>query len=230
MRLVASGASVIGPSHFQDNLPNQDAFNVCGVHGGVFAGVADGLGSRSLSHIGSRNAVKLSRQAIKQLQSASPQMLMAHLKSQWLVASDTNFREFDTTCLWAHISNIGMLKLAQVGDGLVMVKSAGIFRVLTPKRDGFANQTYTLGHAGPEQWTCNQGQLSQPGDGVLLMTDGISDDLIPEQLEQFFDAIFHRARRLSKRAMRRWLERELAQWSTPLHGDDKSLAGIFRLD
>lgn len=230
MRLVASGASVIGPAHLQDNLLNQDAFNVYGVNGGFFAAVADGLGSRALSHIGSRNAIRLARRAIKQHQSASPQMVMSHLKTQWLVANEANFREFDTTCLWTHVSDTGMLKLAQVGDGLVIVKSAGIFRVLTPKRDGFANQTYTLGLAESEQWMCCQIQLSQPGDGVLLMTDGISDDLVPEQLEQFFDAIFRRAMRLSKRAMRRWLERELAQWSTPLHGDDKSLVGIFRLD
>ncbi|SNY58500.1 Serine/threonine protein phosphatase PrpC [Arsukibacterium tuosuense] len=230
MRLVASGASVIGPAHLQDNLPNQDAFNVCGVHGGVFAAVADGLGSRALSHIGSCKAVKLARDAVKQLQTAAPEKLMTCLKAQWLVACGSDFRDFDTTCLWAHVSDSGVLRLAQVGDGLVMVKSAGIFRVLTPTRDGFANQTDTLGCAKPERWTCSQIQLSQPGDGVLLLTDGISDDLIPEQLGQFFDAIYHRTSRLSKRAMRRWLEQELAQWSTPLHGDDKSLAGIFRLD
>ncbi|MCR3820778.1 protein phosphatase 2C domain-containing protein, partial [Pseudomonas aeruginosa] len=72
--------------------------------------------------------------------------------------------------------------------------------------------------------------LSLPGDGVLLITDGISDDLIPEQLEPFFDAIYQRQLRCSKRRMRQWLTRELHGWSTPRHGDDKTIAGIFRTD
>ena len=64
----------------------------------------------------------------------------------------------------------------------------------------------------------------------MLMTDGISDDLIPEQLESFFDAICQRQLRSSKRRMRKWLTRELHGWSTPRHGDDKTIAGIFRTD
>ena len=62
------------------------------------------------------------------------------------------------------------------------------------------------------------------------MTDGISDDLIPEQLEPFFDAIYQRQLSSSKRRMRQWLTRELNGWSTPRHGDDKTIAGIFRTD
>lgn len=58
----------------------------------------------------------------------------------------------------------------------------------------------------------------------------ISDDQAPEQLEPFFEAIYPRQLRASKRRMRLWLTRELRGWSTPRHGDDKTIAGIFRTD
>jgi len=73
-------------------------------------------------------------------------------------------------------------------------------------------------------------RISIPGDGVLLITDGIADDLMPDQLEYFFDAIYQKQSRLNKRQMKRWLKREMEQWSTPLHGDDKTIAGIFRVE
>ncbi|WP_171523542.1 protein phosphatase 2C domain-containing protein, partial [Acinetobacter baumannii] len=77
------------------------------------------------------------------------------------------------------------------------------FRVLTDQRQGFGNQTLTLAQADAWNTRSFEFELSQPGDGVLLMTDGISDDLIPSQLESFFDAIYRRQLRCSsKRRMR----------------------------
>jgi len=54
--------------------------------------------------------------------------------------------------------------------------------------------------------------------------------LIPEQLEPFFDAVYRQLKRTNKRRCKAWLNQELAEWSTPLHGDDKSIAGIFRTE
>ncbi|AWE93783.1 phosphatase 2C family protein [Pseudomonas paraeruginosa] len=104
-----------------------------------------------------------------------------------------------------------------------------MFRIVTDARQGFGNQTTTLAQAAEADCSLTF-ELCQAGDGVLLMTDGISDDLIPEQLEPFFDAIYQRQLSSSKRRMRQWLTRELNGWSTPRHGDDKTIAGIFRTD
>jgi hypothetical protein len=120
--------------------------------------------------------------------------------------------------------------VGQVGDGLLLVRSLGVFKVLTSQRLGFSNQTTTLAQADANGSYSADLELSQPGDGVVLMTDGISDDLIPEQLEPFFDAIYQRQLRSSRRDMRHWLTRELHGWTTPRHGDDKTIAGIFLTD
>ena len=230
MRLVASGAKVIGPGHQQEGLANQDAIGVYGVRQGWCIAVCDGLGSRHLSHIGSSKAVRLVKQHARQALAMSAQKLGQSIRLSWLEYFGTRYRDYETTCLWARVDARGRGQAAQVGDGLVLLKSRGVFRVVSATRQGFGNQTNTLAQPGEELWQACEFELVEPGDGVLLMTDGISDDLIPEQLEPFFDVIYRRLARSNKRRMRTWLEREMHAWSTPLHGDDKSIAGIFRTD
>lgn len=230
MRMLASGASVRGPAHQLDGTPNQDAMCVRGLRGGLCITVADGLGSRPLSHLGSRKAVQLFRQLARQRQGMPHGSVALALRDAWLAHFGDRYRAHETTCIWAHVDDIGRGVAGQVGDGLLLVKSQGVFKVLTNRRQGFGNQTTTLAQVDSQDGCSAEFVLTQPGDGVLLMTDGISDDLIPEQLESFFDAICQRQLRCSKRRMRQWLTRELHCWSTPRHGDDKTIAGIFRTD
>ncbi|MEH6541720.1 PP2C family serine/threonine-protein phosphatase [Halopseudomonas sp.] len=230
MRLAACGASVRGPAHIQDGSPNQDALGIGGCNGGWYIAVADGLGSRPLSHVGSRKAVQLFAGLARLQRSLAPAEVGQLLSARWVAQFGSEYQRFETTCLWARVEAHGHGFAGQVGDGLMLCRSGGVFQVVTPAREGFGNQTYTLAQANSTTNTSTQFELSRPGDGILLLTDGISDDLIPEQLEPFFDAIYQRQRRSSRRRMRRWLTDELNGWSTPLHGDDKTIAGIFRLD
>ncbi|ANI12795.1 protein phosphatase 2C domain-containing protein [Pseudomonas aeruginosa] len=230
MRLLAGGASVRGPAHQLDGTPNQDALCVSGLRGGWCIAVADGLGSRPLSHLGSRKVVQLFRQLARQRQDMPRGTVAPVLRDAWLVHFGDCYRDHETTCLWARVDASGRGVAGQVGDGLLLVRSQGVFTALTERRQGFGNQTTTLAQADSQDGCSVDLVLSLPGDGVLLMTDGISDDLIPEQLEPFFDAIYQRQLRCSKRRMRQWLTRELHGWSTPRHGDDKTIAGIFRTD
>lgn len=230
MRQLAAGASVRGPAHEQDGSPNQDALSVRGCGGGCFVAVADGLGSRPRSYIGSRRAVELAREVVLDLKTSTGADVPAQLSRAWRSAFANSYDDYETTCLWAWVDAEGQGRVGQAGDGLMLIRSQGKFRVLSDKKDGFGNQTTTLAQAETEGAVSADFTLSSPGDGVLLMTDGISDDLIPEQLEPFFDAIYRRQKRSSKRRMKRWLEAELQQWSTPRHGDDKTIASIFRMD
>jgi serine/threonine protein phosphatase PrpC len=232
MKLAATGSSVIGPAHQQDNLPNQDAVMVHGIPGGWCIAVCDGLGSRALSHIGSRKAAQLVRTALRQQKPESMPSSSMHrsqtIQQSWLDEFAENSSPYETTCLWAQVCSNGYGKAAQVGDGLLLVKADGVLQIVTPPRDGFGNQTQTLAQAKAGDWITTEFQFSRPGDGVLLMTDGISDDLIPDQLEGFFDAVYLQLKCSNKRRCKRWLTKELEDWSTPKHGDDKSIAGIFR--
>lgn len=230
MRFAVGGASVPGPAHILDDIPNQDALCVSGCSGGWCIAVADGLGSRPLSHLGSNKAVQQFRRLARSQADILPEQVGLKLQEEWLAHFGANYSLYETTCLWAKVDAQGRGLAGQVGDGLLLVRSRGEFRVITEQRQGFGNQTETLAQTDPAAISSLQFDLVFPGDGVLLMTDGISDDLIFEQLEPFFEAIYRRQIRSSKRQMRQWLTRELNGWSTPLHGDDKTLVGIFRMD
>jgi serine/threonine protein phosphatase PrpC len=230
VKLLVAGVSVKGPAHELDESPNQDAISLCSSQAGSFAAVADGLGSRRYSHIGSLRAVELAREVFRSQGSDASAEVPARLSRDWQAAFAGQYDDYETTCLWAWVDGAGQGVVGQAGDGLVLIRSKGRFRALTGPKDGFGNQTTTLAQAGSVGAVSSDITLTMPGDGVLLMTDGVSDDLIPEHLEPFFDAIYRRQQRSSKRRMKRWLETELQQWSTPRHGDDKTIASIFRMD
>ena len=229
MRFIAAGASVRGPAHEQDGTPNQDAICVRPSGKGYFAAVADGLGSRRFSHIGSRRAVELARAISSNVEALGDTSMENRLSSAWRESFGGRYDDYETTCLWGSVNGDGQGLVGQVGDGLLLIRSQGRFRILTGQKDGFGNQTTTLAQAESMGASSAQVTLASPGDGILMMTDGISDDLIPEQLEPFFDAVYQRQLRCNKRRMKRWLETELQHWSTPRHGDDKTIASIFRV-
>lgn len=232
MLVSATGCSVIGPAHLQDNTPNQDAVLVHGVRKGWCVAVCDGLGSRTLSHLGARLAAHLVRSTVREWGGAepSPLAISQQIQQQWINMLGKNYSSYETTCLWAWADAQGQVKASQVGDGLLLVRSNGRFLVITPQRGGFGNQTQTLSQAIEGDWSTIECTLTKAGDGVLLMTDGISDDVLPEHLEAFFEAIYQKSKNRNKRRCKRWLTQELIDWSTPKHGDDKSIAGIFKVE
>lgn len=232
MRFVAAGASVRGPAHIDQNLPNQDAITLRGNRGGWIAAACDGLGSCAKSHLGSRAAAS----AVSDLLSAGGGSPASHVNAsiheQWLRRiSPHSVSDVATTCLWATVNRDGNCLLGQLGDGLILFRSRGRFFRLTPDRQGYGNQTQALWREHKEQhWHQAECFLIQPGDGLVLMTDGVSDDLVPDALEGFFDALYLNITQRGRRSGRRWLEKELENWSTPMHGDDKSVVAIFRAD
>jgi hypothetical protein len=118
--------------------------------------------------------------------------------------------------------------VAQLGDGLLLYRTQGRFGVLTPERNGFGNQTNALGISRSwSDWRCERLRLIQPGDGVLMMTDGVADDLQPERLEEFFRMVTKECARRTRRTGRKWLQGQLQAWPTPGHSDDKTIALIF---
>jgi hypothetical protein len=135
-----------------------------------------------------------------------------------------------TTLLLASVTEQGDVRAAQLGDGILLLRCAGEFRCITPERTGFGNQTWALeSEHRPDRWTTAKGKFAQAGDGVLLATDGVADDLDMKELPKFLDALYQNMSGRSRRNGRRWLRMELEDWATPMHSDDKTLVAIFRI-
>jgi len=231
MRFITCGASVIGPRHLDVGEPNQDAMALTGCRGGWIATVADGLGSRACSDLGARSACQVSRRILRAASSSFDlPATLPLIHQQWLKAIEpTTPREAATTLLFGRVTAEGDVHAAQLGDGLLLVRCAGEFRRVTSDRTAYGNQTWALESTHmQDKWRTTQGRLIEPGDGLVLMTDGVADDLEPAQLADFFDALYEDLSTRNRRRGRCWLQSELNDWATRLHSDDKTLVAIFR--
>lgn len=230
--LSAVGTSVVGPSHADAREPCQDACRVRGWRGGWIACVADGLGSRSHSARGAQCAVRVAMQVLGRETGHKQEMreLATRIYRAWLRAVGPECADSAaTTLLIAACTAQGHVRTWQLGDGMVLIRSHGQVSVLTPPRSGFGNETQAIGiNRAWSAWSTHEFELSQPGDQVILMTDGVADDLDERFLHAFPLALHRHMSGLSRRRARRWLTHELTHWGTPGHSDDKSLALIFK--
>lgn len=230
--LSAISTSVTGPSHIEAGEACQDASGVRGWRGGWIACVADGLGSRSQSGIGAEYAVRVALQVLRRESHHQNEMrdLATRIYRAWLSAvGPDRANDSATTLLIAACNAQGHVRSWQLGDGMVLVQSQGQVRVLTPPRNGFGNETRAMGiDKAWSAWSTHEFVLSQPGDQVILMTDGLADDLDDRSLHNFPQALHRNLSGLSRRKAKRWLTGELTHWCTPGHSDDKSVALIFK--
>lgn len=229
--LRAAGAGVTGPAHRDTGEPGQDALSLKGWRGGWVAAVADGLGSRPLSARGSRMAVQAAQACLREQGPADARCLATQVYRRWLRQRPGQHQpaQAATTLLMAACDAQGWVNTWQIGDGLIVARCAGEVRVFTPERSGFGSQTPALGV--DKQWSAwhtAQFCLSQPGDLVALMTDGVADDLPLANLPGFLQTLHRQLQTRSRRQGRRWLTHELLNWATPGHSDDKTLAVIYK--
>jgi hypothetical protein len=133
-------------------------------------------------------------------------------------------KEAATTCLFAAVAPDGAGLVAQLGDGLVLVGDGVNSEPLTQRPEGsFANETLGLGvthHLAAWHWR----RLAPGAHRLLLCTDGVADDLLPERYPALLDWIEQDMLPLPPSSRWRTLARELRAWPTPRHSDDKTLA------
>ena len=203
-----------------------------GHRGGWFLAVADGLGSRPLSHVGSKAAVRTAYRSLRDgLFEHPPREAIQDFYRDWLDA--LHGREpclMATTLLAASCSQEGHCVIVQLGDGLALYRSRSEFGVLSNGREGFANETAALGVTKAfSAWRVVEVDLVEPGDSVILMTDGLADDLVSERLDEFSRMLMREISKRGRRRGKRWLEQQLEAWPTAMHADDKTIGMICRV-
>lgn len=231
MSLRVAGASVRGPAHERAGEPNQDAWYGRVGRAGALAVVADGMGSRPAARTGARAAVAASREAWRHW-AASPEGsgedLVRLIEVLWrLRLGSTPAGEAATTCLACALRPDGSGVAVQLGDGLLGIgDEPGAFRAVTPERDGFASTTHALGTAHSlRDWTIAPIEPLRGGGALLLATDGVADDLLPEKRGAFLAWLVDEI--AAGDAPSRRLARELRGWPVPRHRDDKTLVLLW---
>jgi len=224
------GVSVAGPYHYESGLPSQDALGIFGGRSGKVLIVSDGMGSKQKSHVGARTAIKSVRKILSGSEVATSRELIQNIYRDWLGnLPEGHPSDFGCTLLFALIRANGRATIAQLGDGVILYKASKKFNVLTPEKVDFGNQTVGLGISKSwKDWHVEDVFLQSPGDGVILMSDGIADDLQPKKIEKFFNAVSTSLRKKNKRIVQAQLQEQLKNWPTQGHSDDKTIAVMSR--
>lgn len=227
------GASARGPLHIKNKEPNQDSWLGVRRRYGALIVVCDGLGSRSEAEKGSKMACYAVRDAVNYWIRhciESNELLIRLIHLMWSMrVSPSPIEDCATTCLFGLIRNDGTGLVAGLGDGAALIKhpQEKIIKVVWG-RSGFTNETKALGYTRQlGDWHIYPVTGFKPKSTILLASDGISDDLVEERLEDFMEHLIDEYGSLSPRLRTRTLAKELINWPTPSHSDDKTIAMLY---
>jgi hypothetical protein len=226
------GASVRGPEHRRQGLPNQDAWMSRLTQDSTLTVVCDGLGSRPHSAVGSRAACFAVADAVRHWAAqpkVPPDMLFRLVHALWNMRVHSNGRDAcATTCLFAVGTKDRRLLLAQLGDGLVMLKTPQGTTTLEAPSDRFGNATTGLGIAADvREWRFHFEPHFTGAASILLATDGVADDLLPEKRADFLTFLINQYSEQPSLQRSRAIAKELRAWPTPRHLDDKTVAVLW---
>lgn len=231
--LKVFGASVKGPAHIKNDMPNQDAWMFKQLSFGSTICVCDGLGSREHSDVGAKMACKSVIEALKIWVSndqASVNTLLQLVHTIWNTKIQP-LSKYDcaTTCLFAVRFNNGRYIFAQLGDGLIVGRTCkGNIVQIEPQEEDFTNFTTGLGIARSlSEWRVEEYDYKDKLQVILLCTDGISEDILTENRKDYIQYVVTNYVPLP--GVRRWhkMVKDLKNWPTESHSDDKTLAVMY---
>lgn len=223
---IVVGASVIGKAHLTSGICNQDYFRIKRNRHGISMAVCDGVGSNKYSQYGSKSASKsvfkvfnkyYRRQITKEMIGDQIELYYKrHLRKK-------HRNSASTTCLFSWVFSNGEVIIGQAGDGIILIKNDSRFIVFKDKIDTFLNEVSALNCKHKfNEWKIKNLKFDPKESErleILISTDGISDDVIPEQKEKFFDYFIE----LSPNKRKSKLKQVLENWSVPSSTDDKTV-------
>ncbi len=187
----AMGAVAAGRSHEAAGTPCQDAFDSCTRwrKSNVAMALADGAGSRPLSHLGAQAVTnKLCRYAAHNFDSlwkssdaeiARRLLACAQRVLEKLSARHDGSRPDDFACTFMLVACSGERALtANLGDGVVAMRTpTGTWSALLPPQRGeHANETHFLTSPNTMEHF-RIAKTENTGSAFLIMTDGAADSL-----------------------------------------------------
>ena len=185
-------ANMAGPYHLDNGIPCQDSFYIKRDNNGVvYASAADGLVSESNSDDGSRIASQKSCDyCMDHYMSGMPFSEVKKIMNNAFVnaykavleeaqAAGNSPDEYDTT-LCMVIFDDGHVFYGQSGDsGIIALMKSGEYVPLTTQQRDEDGYVFPL-CSGPSMWVF--GEVEAPVSSVMLMTDGVWEQICPPLL------------------------------------------------
>lgn len=230
---VIWSCSITGKNHQKEGIPNQDCRLGCHFSWGDLVVVSDGVGSCENAAIGSKAACIATKKAINECIASGVfdfERIILLLHANWLVGlRDVPPETASSTCLWAFTYQ-DRIYVASVGDGIIAACGDSADRTLVlaeDKQDSFCNITDSLKPSSADStWKTAILERSQYR-GLLLCTDGVSEDYAPSKQPQFACAVLEQFSMLPSRIRRRKIVNLLKTKHAPGHFDDKTMICIW---
>ncbi len=230
--------SLGGTSHIGiDKNKNQDSylFEILPENECTYLIVADGLGSCSKSDEGSKKICEIIRAWINEelfkyerLSDSVANIFKKHVIEAWKDAySMDEISQYDTTmhtALWYK----NELLVGGIGDGMLLVRSGEILaKDYIDSEKFFSNITNSMCSIDVYE-QMNFEVLSKEltdGDSMVIMaTDGIADDLVPEKKLSLLDYFQETIKTSGVENLHKELVEWIDEWDTDGHSDDKTIA------
>lgn len=215
-----------GESHVQAGLGNEDAW--CArerVNGAVIA-VADGVGSAPHGRLGAGAAVAVGHSvACRWLdRELAHGAVPREVTVDWLDAIGRN-RPDDcaTTLLLGAVRDDGSVLLAWLGDGLVRAEVGGTSWGSRNDEHDWGRTPALHAAAVDRRWKVESVPGFQAGDGLVLATDGVSEDLVPWKIPEILPVVRAAVERDGPHRVADQLEADLEGWRTPGRRDDRTM-------
>lgn len=234
------GISVMGQSHSDNKIPNQDSF-VFDFKGNankkvLYAAVADGLGSKCRSELGAKALCKTVKKVSKFFKSypeTTPSDIALYVQGLWtselMRLKPVKISDFSTTAVFALLYK-NKLIVCQMGDGLVcglFDDESKDFILSDNDNDGFANITVSLG-TGMKLENWKVGLTTPEGlQCLFLCTDGIATD-IEEKEFCFIKSLMDEYKNKSVYDCLHDAKHWISQWPVKGNLDDKTIVMITK--
>ena len=191
------GTSMQGESHKSSDLPCQDYYSFRHIRNKsiVIAAIADGLGSCSHSHFGAKEAVESALDYIdkKLPRKWDAQEVIDVIKDAFSHALDEVVRMSESmeinallfsSTLTVAVYNGDDLCFGHAGDdGIVALFSDGTYKLITSRQKGDEKNTVIPLQGGSSAWEF--GTFDKDVDSFVMLTDGILDITVPEEINDF---------------------------------------------
>ncbi len=221
------GASVIGSSHKKKRLPNQDCFLINNNKNYTLACVCDGLGSKKYSHFASKKLCKIIKKEINKRfknDDFAPYKTILNIQKTFLNSlKPYNLKNSDTTCMFV-LNSKDQIFAFQVGDGMIAIKADELIIINDEDKD-FSNETKSFGKSTFKDWKIKVIDKKEDQEyKVLISTDGVSEDLIIDELSSFIDDLSQTIK--GKRKNSYFLKNLLKNWPNKYSNDDKTIVVV----
>ncbi len=227
--IVSFCASVRGPLHIKNDIPNQDYCLIKQLKNATIMVVSDGVGSKPKSDIGSffacRAMVSTISEYLRTCPCASHRDMLRLFNARWnLYISPENAEDCSATVLFAVYTDERIIT-GRLGDGMICVGYEDRNVILSDnKNESFSNISNCMHRKfNYESWEIKE-LKSDKLDFILLCTDGISDDIKAENRYAFAKEFANEYSVMTYQKRSHNIRKMLSEWPVPMHTDDKTIA------